>query len=475
MKNFYFLMCLATGFCISGPLEASNPWKHLPLSHQIDSLKSYILKINNEDMDSTIVLSKQLRQIADKTEDDEVIAFSIQQLAWAHRKKKDLSQSIRYYFELESVYQQLEDLEGLGRAYLNIGKTFADASEYDKALQYLQQAKDHYEMAGKPYKVGGALYEMAIRYIQKKDPDTATDLLFEALEVCPKKKISLISMIYNRLGHSAKDNEDYTKAREYYQRSLLPLDDSPKWDKKWAIANNNIGESYLLEGQLDSAEFYLNKAMAIKEKLNDPEFSMETLIQLANLTYKRGHVREAIKRINQGISKIDPTKLSGKLGDALALFTSIANDPANKNVVPYATLISYMNIQQQQFLALQDLKESLDKSRSQFNVRDGLAHYSNEQKRRILKASMTNQKYTLGGMVTVGLIAAAFIVFVFIKKHKHHLQQIVQEKNKFVRDLISEYDHKIIQLLIVKAEYEEILGKRKEDPGYDDDDDDFAF
>ena len=472
MKNLSFFICLAIGLCISGIVKAtSNPWKHLPLPDQIDFLKSYILKINNEDMDSTIILSKQLRQIADKTQDDEAMAFSIQQLAWAHRKKKDLSQSVRYYFELERIYQQSQDIKGLGIAYLNIGKTFADAHEYDKSLHYLRQAKDHYEIAGEPHRVSGTLYEMAKRYIEKKDPHTATVLLLEALEICPKEKIALKSMIYNRLGWAAKDKKEYVKAREYYKKSLIHSDDSPKWDKKRAIASHNIGESYYLEGKYDSVEFYLHEALAIKETLNDHNFILSTLMLLGRSAYQRGETLEAFQLLDRGLSNIDPTSLSANVDDALEFVTLITNDLKNKDLIPYTALKCYMNIQQIQFLVLQDLKDNLDK----YGVKVEEDLYSSENKSRVLQASMTNQKFTLGGMVTVGLIAAAFIVFVFIKKHKHHLQQIVQEKNKFVRDLISEYDHKIIQLLIVKAEYEEILGKRKEDPGYDDDDDDFAF
>ena len=478
MKNLclvIFLICL----WVSDSLKAASdpdPWKQLPQRQQLDYLSSAIRGLDKNNLDSIITLSEKLRKLAEDAKDNERVAFSIRQTAWAYKHKSDLSNSIKHYFELERFYQELQDPYGLGTAYYNIGLIFAKGHEHDKALEYLELAKDYYNRAGKPYKVSLALYDMAKRYIGKKDPDTAIKLLYQALKECPAGEILHISMIHNRLGWAAKDKGEYAKdngnhdesreyharAREYYRKSVSQLKDTVKYSRKIAIANNNIGESHLLEGKYESAACYLQEALRIKETIGDFDFTLSTLVLLGKLAYLRGAPQETFSWLDKGLSKIDPTLLSNNVADALELVTTITNNPEIKNPIPYSTLKRYVNIQQQQFLALQGLRNNMNK----YGIRAGEDLLVYEKESRALKASLSDEKFTFGGIsafLAVALVVT--ILFVAKKKYSKRINKILQDKEVFVRDLISEYDHKIIQLMIVKAEYEEILGKRRKNQG----------
>ena len=474
MKKLYLSILVIPLLWPAGSLSAvTEPWEHLPLYQKADSLWSTIHKIYRKDPDSTITLSLQLAQIADEIKNDTMRAFSIRRLAWAHKQKKDLSQSIRYYFKLEGIYRQLGDIVGLGTANFNIGQIFAMAHEYDKASQCLELAKGYYEAAGQPLKASKALYELAKRYLEKNDPDTATNLLFEALDVCPPEEISLISMIYNRLGWATKDKKDYKKAREFYQKSLSPLDDSDKWAKKRSIANNNIGESYLFEEQYDKAIFYLTKALTIKETLKDSDFTLSTLVLLAKLSYQRGRYHEAFQWLDRGMSQVDPAYLSVNVNDALEFAIMMINDPENNSPIPDAALKNYINIQRQQFQALQDLKDSLDK----YNIRAGEGMHAQEIAHEKLQASLNNKIFTVWGMATLLIMLLAALIILFAKKESQAkqeksqaIQEISEDKEAFVSDQIKNYDQSILQMLIVKAGYEELKTWLKKDYGLRDDD-----
>ena len=477
MKNLFLLLFF---FCISATslLHAKPyPWKQLPLDQQADSLKSAINRLDKNNLDSIITLSIHLRQIAEKLNKDNFKAFAIKEMAWAYQHKQSLGQSTHHYFQLERLYQQLGDTAGLGIAFYNIGLIFAKAHEYDKSIYYLDKARDHFDAAGQPYKVGYAQYAMAKRYIEKGDPKTATELLFKALKKCPDDKYSFKSMIYNRLGWAAKDQEEYDNARFYYRKSLSVLgsmDDGKMknvttynmddWKKKEAIAANNIGETFFLSGKNDSARFYLQKALLKKEELNDPDFTLSTYVLLGKLELGMGQKSKALDLLDHSISKVTATdKLSENLNEALTLVTTIINTPGERVSLPETTLKRYFKIQQQQFLALQDLKVHLDKHSVQ--VEEDL--YLHEKDAEILQASLTSKNGALNNLeltiavLSVSLVLALMIGLPFIVKLQQKTRKTLQDKEAFVKDLISEYDHKIIQLMIVKAEYEEFLGKRK--------------
>lgn len=486
MKNLFLVMFFVCLWVIDSLKATSDPdpWKQLPQNQQLDYLSSVIRGLDKNNLDSIITLSKKLRQLAEDAKDNVRIAFSIRQTASAYKHKGDLSNSIKYYFELERFYQDLQDTCGLGNAYYNIGLIFAKEHEHDKALEYLELARDHYKMAGQQHKVSLALYDMAKRYIEKKDPDTAIKLLFQALKECPAEKVSLISMIHNRLGWAAKAKGEYARdsgnqdeareyharAREYYRKSMSQLKDTIKYSRKIAIANNHIGESYLLEAKYDSAAYSLQKALRIKESIQDFDFTLSTLVLLGKLAYLRGAPQETLSWLDKGLSKIDPTLVSNNIADALELVTTIINNPEIKNPISSSTLKRYVNIQQQQFLALQGLRNNMDK----YGIRAGEDLLVYEKESKALKASLSTEKFAFGGISA--FLAVALVVTIFFaakKNYSRRIKKILQDKEAFVRDLIGEYDHKIIQLMIVKAEYEEILDKLGKNPGPELGDDDY--
>lgn len=80
-----------------------------------------------------------------------------------------------------------------------------------------------------------------------------------------------------------------------------------------------------------------------------------------------------------------------------------------------------------------------------------------------LQTSYTRIQYTFLG-TTVSFILLLIICVRFEIKRRFEVKKIRHDKDVFVKDLIAEYDHKIIQLMIVKADYEEII-KNQEDKG----------
>ncbi|MDN5217370.1 hypothetical protein QQ020_35175 [Fulvivirgaceae bacterium BMA12] len=467
MSRITFIIAMALAIGLSVPLQATpHPWAHLSLPQQAEAIKEAIDKLQAKDHDEIIDLAGLLHQIGQKLEDHSIMAEAIRQQAWAYGKKQDLTKSARYYFELEQLYRQLNNNGGLGKAYFNIGKLFARAHEYDEALRYYALAKDHYAAAGLDDKVSMALYQMGWCHLDKQQPDVATGLLKEALKTCSEQNKKQKSEIYNLLGWTAKDMGDHHTARHYYRQSLQPLDDSDKWAKKRAIAMNNIGESFLLEGHHDSAAIYLQKALEMKAILKDPEFSLSTMVSLAEMDYQRGLYIKAVARLEAGLKDVDPTNLSNQINEALALLTTIAQDQKVNISFPGTLLQLGMQQQRQQFLALQKLKGELDK----FSIKAGQDLYTHEMESQKLEASLVSQRHQKYRWSTASafLLCVALIGFIYARIQKKYKTRAEKDKKEFVNEQMKNYDQRILQMLIVKAEYEEIKSKLKRDFGLGD-------
>ena len=469
MSRLFPIIAIALAIGLSAPLQAAPyPWAHLPLPEQAEAIQVAIKKLKAQDHDEIIDLAGLLYQIGETLDVASIRAEAIRQQAWAYGKKQDLTKSARYYFELEALYRQLNDSAGLGKAYFNIGKLFARAHEYDDALRYYELARDRYAAAGLEDRVSLALYQMAWCYLDKKAPETASGLLQKALEICPREKKSQHSMIYNLLGWSAKDLRDYQTARDYYRESLSLWDESKLPAKKQAIAINNIGESFLLEQRYDSAVLYLQKALDIKATLNNPEFSLSTTTLMADIDYRLGQPLRAMARLEKGMHTVDPTHLSKEINDALKLFTDITGDPKQANRLPNSLLKLGIQWQRQQFLSLRKLKEDLDK----FSIKAGKDLYTREMESQELQASLLSQQYQkyTWGTASAFLLFIALAGLVYALVQRRYKARAEQEKTDFVNEQMKNYDQRILQMLIVKAEYEEIKSKLKNDFGLGDGD-----
>ena len=437
---------------------------NLPVSKQADLLKEHLLKIYQSEADSTILYAERLRHIARELEDETTEIDALQYLARAYRSKDQLGESIRHYYALENIYQNAKDTRGLGTAYFNMGKIFARARQYDEGIRYMALAVTNYRASGQLYKVSGALYQMSYYYIEKQSLLKAADLLKEAMAICPADSLKRFSMIYNQMGWIVKDQGNLAGARQWYRRALSVLETNNRSPKKKAIAFNNIGESYFLEGRYDSAAWHLKKALAIKKGLHNVESSLETLTLLGKLAYKRGDIPLALRWLERGLDMVDPSRLSGKVGEALTLAATIAHDPEHGHLVPRDMLKRCMDIQRQQFKALEDLKEVLYELASQKDLQVGQSRYAHQQEASHLSASLATNEYKYTGTLAL-FVLLLLAVFLWGRKLKQADRDRLQDKNKFVKDLMKEYDYKIIQLQIIKAEYDEIIHKLQGDSG----------
>lgn len=111
-------------------------------------------------------------------------------------------------------------------------------------------------------------------------------------------------------------------------------------------------------------------------------------------------------------------------------------------------------IQLQKLLKLQTTKDDL--------IRENHRYHLQVKKYKTLSYTMTILLFILAVFAIIG--------FIHFKRLKRENKLIAHDKDKFVQDQIKQYDQRILQMLIVKAGYEDMKDRLKEDFGLDDDD-----
>ena len=467
--NPLIVVLLAIG--LSVPLKVmANPWVNLPLPQQRDSMKVAINKLGKKDLKEIIALAKQLHQIADILKDDRAAAYAIRQLAWGYYQGGDFIETIRYYLELEQLCRRMGDTEGIGRANFYIGKLFVRAHKYDEGIKYFKQAGAHYATAEKYDKVRLAQYQMAQTYLFKKEPEVAALLLQETLNSCSPERREEQSIIYTLLGWAAKDQGDYQAARYNYKKSLTVLGGNRRSAEKRAIKDNNIGECFLLERRYDSATFYLERALATKVTLNDSEFSLSTVVLLADIDYRRGLYAKAASRLEEGLAAVDTDKLSDYVDEALDLVARVVQHTPKDVSLPPTLLERSMQSLRQQMFALQKVKEESDK----LKIDVGRDLYVQEMQKQQARASLLSQQYNFENarnMLSRWIVVLACLTVIglgvaYVQRLRN--TKVQKDKEDFVRQQMQTYDESILRMLVLRAKQEEIKDRLKRDFGFED-------
>lgn len=155
--------------------------------------------------------------------------------------------------------------------------SYFKSNDLKKSTELLFKAKEYAEKTDDYALIARMNGSIAHQYIQLNLNDKAKFYLDNAIKQINKlpesdKKKLLKTLSYLEIGNIDFDEENYQKASEYYKKSLREIELVKNPDEQ-AIYHHrrslyNIGNSYYYIKN-DSAEIYLNKALAIKSNYNE--------------------------------------------------------------------------------------------------------------------------------------------------------------------------------------------------------------
>jgi tetratricopeptide (TPR) repeat protein len=157
---------------------------------------------------------------------------------------------------------------------------YRDSGKKDSAFLYFSKAKDQYLEEKDSLGAGSCLVNMAIISTDLGDLFGGQELSLEAIsyldESDPAQGVYFLSN-YNNLGIASYNLKQYSKAVEFYKKSLEFISDSAYA----RIIKNNIANAYRKEGNFDEAiETY-------KSALEDEKDALNYSRVLSNLAYTR--------------------------------------------------------------------------------------------------------------------------------------------------------------------------------------------
>ncbi|NCA76750.1 MAG: PAS domain S-box protein [Alphaproteobacteria bacterium] len=301
----FFLVISCSIFAAAGAADdkVSNPIT------QIDSLITLAKKYRETDIERFGSYIMEAYKLAIQTKNITAEGSTIFQLSEYFFAKGQYVRSAEYRFKLIDIYERLQSPDRIIESYNHLAGLFIYLKDFTRAKRYLEQAIKLLT-ASKDINLKGRIYfNLSYCYTQNKEIEPAIRYLYLSMIFFRSTKdLMNEGKSYKFLGDVSLMKQDYNAALFYYNKALaifsgqgdeteqaitltrishvfqvtknylenlrfnlkaLAIRQKAKQEIFVAYSYNNVGEAYWLLGKKDSAQYFINKAISLAEKLND--------------------------------------------------------------------------------------------------------------------------------------------------------------------------------------------------------------
>ena len=377
---------------------------------------------NGSTTDSAFFYMQEVKSLAEVSGKQDWLASAYWALGDIQKDQGKSSEAVYHYLYAAKVFQEVGKLSRMADAYNSIGYIYMKARSYETALSYFQKVKNVYLYKGNSNDKAMVAHNLGICYREMGREAEAEEVLVSGLQEATDKM--LISKLHNTLGILNFQQGTYGKAREHYHLSIQFTEQGMDSIRIVAGAYNNIGESYLLEGDYESAEEWLKKSLLVKEGIGDPVFVQAVLNTFGKLKIEQGHNAEAVQLMEEGLQSIDPNVVDDAVGESLSLINEAlvksgrAAGSAEKMARLNDQLASYSQRlvrYNQQLIALQD---KLDVAGKQQGLALSADRFEQDQQLGMMKEEKEQVQLAAMLIPILILLLAALVFYWFIRRQR---------------------------------------------------------
>ncbi len=350
-----------------------------------------------ERLDSVIQMSKDIEYGYGE-------AYALYLKGYTHKINDNSGKAFLSYLKALDLLKGIDSdraADTKSRLFIETGSILRVHFKYDEAIKYYDEgiklAKEYSLerwIIDISYNKGFALGEMG-------NLDQAINLLQETLNLAKRENSErMIVNCLNLIGLTFRDNHQYDMARSYFEQMLSYDYQKLNKYKYHGRAYHNIATTYVLSGDLTTAESFYDKALLEKKQYKNVTGLFITQIDLADVYYQTGRIDKANELASAGIAKYDQLSLSPdyyKIFDLQKKIAAARNDLAG--VVAFSD--QYV-VENNKFL---DQQKELIKIRDQFKMEIlSASYFSNLQRERRIADLYT---YILYGLLALAAVVVA--------------------------------------------------------------------
>lgn len=246
-------------------------WKYARKANHLKNLTTTLMRLNYvyysvQDTAKGKFLAQHIKQILDTTKNNYTKAILNGSLAEYYQNNAEYETFIQYQLKAISYKKLLKKTkvneENIGISYLQIGSAYTKMKQYDKAIEYFNQAKPY--VKNSPYVSAFICNYYLHSYVALKEKDSVQ---------------KYYNLVYT-----------YPTAKDSLFINL-------------SFANRSMAEHCTNLGKLDKAYYYAKKSVLFAQKSNDEDIIMEANTILGKVLNEKGDHKNAIEILKKASEK----------------------------------------------------------------------------------------------------------------------------------------------------------------------------
>lgn len=200
-----------------------------------------------------------------------------------------------YYFFMQSLTasEREGDQLNMARSEINMGNVSHDMGRLTEAENHYRNAYEIYHELGLATEESGALGNIGMIFYNKTQYDSALTYFFQVMEKLDPDSLNSVSQhdilsgVYNNTALTYSELGEQSLALDYFRKGL-GLARIAEDEYNVGTVYINLGSLFGEMGRMDSALFYLHRALQIAEKRGFRSITLDTYEELAKLHANRG-------------------------------------------------------------------------------------------------------------------------------------------------------------------------------------------
>lgn len=269
----------------------------------LNELSSHYKNVNPE---ISYDCAAQAYELAKKGNDKKGKAEALNNIGHYFRKTYDFDRALEYFQQALDIYRKLKADHDIANIYDNIGHIHWHKGDFSGALDYYKRSLGTFIALDDPKRQSLSFNNLGSVYFRLGMYDESMSNFLNSLSIREDMNDPLLHSTLNNLGNIYVRLNDYEKALEMYQRSL---EYKQKANINTQSTLNNIGNIYIKQNDFESALRFLSEALKINEENKDEKRIATSLNNIAIVYEEEGRLDEALYNYQKALN------LKQKVGD----------------------------------------------------------------------------------------------------------------------------------------------------------------
>lgn len=247
--------------------------------------------------------------LKDKPDSNSVLAIRTLQRIFFNAGLYD--SAFNYAHLVIDVAKEINDRDGLAKAYYNLGSIYTNLYHHDSAVYYTRLAENEALKARDSFLLVHCYSNFAIQYRYQNDYETSLEYAIKGAKIAERSSdsstIKIIPKLYLDIGASLKVQKQFLKAIEY-DKKALEYTNYPDEQRYRILLLLEIADAYLNLQQLTEAGKYISMAVAENELFDNIVIAIQTFNTQGIYFDKLGEPKRALKAFLKAYDLCDSAK-----------------------------------------------------------------------------------------------------------------------------------------------------------------------